>query len=121
MAAQEPTLFPLFAAGDTRRVLQALLRKELRQVELCGQLGVTSGAMGASIRRLEEAGLVSRPTPRGKLRITRFDQVAKLLELEAELTEEVLEEKRDGARERRHRIRKDRMSGGAGHGRASGE
>jgi len=107
------SLFRLFTGQETRAVLEALLERPMRQKELCVQLGVSQQILGPAIRRLTSAGLVVRDSPRGKLRLSRFDEIAGLLELEAKLSSDIQKDREKRAETRRRRIQKRRMSGKA--------
>jgi transcription initiation factor IIE alpha subunit len=106
-------LFQLFAGQETRAVLEALIERPMRQKELCVQLGVSQQVLGPVIRRLTSASLVVRDSPRGKLRLSRFDEIAGLLELEAKLSSTIQKDREKRAEARRRRIQKRRMSGKA--------
>jgi DNA-binding HxlR family transcriptional regulator len=112
LAADEDLgLFRSFAGQETRRVLEALLDGDLRQKELATALGVSPQVVGQAVGRLEAAGLVARTSARGKIYLVHYNAIAKLLEMEADLTATIQADRSERSSDRLRELRKRAMRG----------
>lgn len=107
----DPNLFRVFASQETRQILEALLEGGLRQKALAAELRVSPQVVGHAVSRLEAAGLVARTSARGEVYLIRYDEVAKLLELEAHLTASIQRERSERSEARLRHLRKRMLRG----------
>jgi len=102
-------LFRLFAAQETRRIMEALLEGPLQQKDIAEELGVTPQAVSPAIKRLEAAGITVRASARGPVSLKHHDATAQLLQMEARLFAEIQDERAKRSARRVRELRKRGM------------
>jgi len=118
---EDLNLFRLFAAHETRQIMETLLEGDLQQKDIAYALGVTPQAVSPAIKRLEVAGVAVRASARGRVSLTHHEATAQLLEMEARLVAEIQEKRAQRSTNRLRELRKRAMKGRASRGIASDE
>ncbi len=108
---EDLNLFRLFAAHETRQIMETLLEGNLQQKDIANALGMTPQAVSPAIKRLEVAGVVVRASARGPVSLTHHEATAQLLEMEARLVAEIQEKRVQRSTNRLRELRKRAMKG----------